>query len=571
MKRLAAFVKKNYTYLLLALIICLQVGLAIFWNCRREGFHLDELWSFGLANSNYHPHIFSDGALDKGWINSDYIKDYLVVGEDHRFDYASVIDNQKHDVHPPLFYIVLHTVCSFFPGTFSSWFAVIPNLVFFVLSLIILFKLSKLLLKNDMTSLAVVLFYGFSNAGISTAIYIRMYMLFTLFVLSYMYVHAKMVTKNEQTTGNLVALSIILFAGFMTHYYFIIIAFLISTFYSLWLLVRKQWKVFAEYAIFMLVPLLLVTVLYPTAYTTILGGNATAGINSRGQEAIKQLLSISDLPQKIIDYFYAINNQLFGLKIKQIVVTFILLAVAYAVLKRVKLTVGQSTGEIYVTKNKSHVHAIPKKFVIPRNTIAIVTLLLCTAIYFVLMSIITPEYPNVLGKDQYLYCIYPAITLLFVAAVYKILQFLNAKHIQTALLSIVVIILLIQMVLVDPNHTYLGHVANTQKSLQHGGSSCVFAAPPDQKYALLTNAQELVNCSRIYPLWTDNGIIDDNTVKNSLHEARDDDVLIYIDPSIVDDKHEALKNIASYINDKKEPFLEFVNSGNYEVYSLKQR
>ncbi len=568
MKRFAAFVKKNYIYLLLALIICLQVGLAIFWNCRRESFHLDELWSFGLANSNYHPHIFSNSALDKGWINSDYIKDYLVVDDDHRFDYASVIDNQKHDVHPPLFYIVLHTVCSFFPGTFSSWFAVIPNLIFFILSLIVLFKLSKLLLKNDVVSLAVVLFYGFSNAGISTAIYIRMYMLFTLFALLYMYIHVKMITKNEQTTGNLVALSLILFAGFMTHYYFIIIVFLISMFYSLWLLVRKQWKTFLKYAAFILAPLLLVAVLYPTAYTTILGGNTTVGINSRGQEAMKQLLSVSDLPQKITNYFYAINDQLFGLRIKQIVVALALLAIAYAVFKRVKLVISQSTGEIYITKNKSYTHAIPKKFVIPRSAIAIVILFLCTTIYFVLMSIITPEYPNVLGKDQYLYCIYPVIALLFVTAVYKILQLLNTKHIQTVLLSIVVIVLLIQMALVDPNHTYIGHATNTQKSLQHSGSSCIFAAPPSQKYAFLTNAQELVNCSKIYPLWTDDGVIDDNAVKDSLHEARNDDILIYIDPSMVDDENGALKNITSYINSEKEPSLEFINSGNYEVYSL---
>ena len=569
MRRFAAFVKKNYVYLLLTLIICCQVGLAAFWNFRREGFHVDELWSFGLANSNYHPHIFSDGALDRGWINSDYIKDYLVVDKDHRFDYASVVDNQKHDVHPPLFYIILHTVCSFFPETFSSWFAVIPNLIFFGLSLIVLFKLSKLLLKNDIASLAVVLFYGFSNAGISTAIYIRMYLLFTLFTLLYIYVNVKMITKNEQTTGNLVALSIMLFAGFMTHYYFIIIAFLVSMLYSLWLLTRKQWKTFAKYAAFALASLLLVVFLYPTAYATILGSNATVGVNSRGQEAIGQLLSVSDLPQKIIDYFYVINNQLFGLKVKQIVVILVLLAITYAVLKRVKLVISQSTGEIYITKNKSYTHVIPKKFVIPRSAIAIVILFLCTTIYFVLMSVITPKYPDVLGKDQYLYCIYPMVALLFVAAVYKVLRLLDVKHIQTVLLSVITATLLIQMTLVDPNHTYLGHATSTQKSLRHSGSSCIFVAPLDQKYAILTNAQELVSCSKIYPLWTNDGIVSDNAIRDDLGKAHDDDVLIYIDPSRIDgDKHEVLRNITNCINDKKDPYLEFINLGNYEAYSL---
>ena len=39
----------------------------------------------------------------------------------HRFDYASVYYNQTQDVHPPLFYFLLHTVCSLFPGSFTKW------------------------------------------------------------------------------------------------------------------------------------------------------------------------------------------------------------------------------------------------------------------------------------------------------------------------------------------------------------------------------------------------------------------------------------------------------------------
>ncbi len=569
MRKITSFVKKNYIYLLLTLIICLQVALAVFWNYRREGLHVDEFWSFGLANSNYHPHIFSDDALDNGWIDSSYIRDYLVVDEDHRFDYVSVINNQKHDVHPPLFYIILHTVCSFFPGTFSTWFAVIPNLIFFALSLIILFKISKLLCKNDVISLVVVLFYGFSNAGISTAIYIRMYMLFTLFALSYIYIHTKMIVYNRQTVGNLIALSAVLFAGFMTHYYFIIIAFLVSSFYSLWLLYRKKFKSFGKYALFLLTPLLLVAIIYPTAYATILGTNSTAGVSNRGSEAIRQLLSISNLPQKLLDYFYAINNQLFGQKLKQILIILMLCAIIYVVFKSAKLVINSSTGEILILQNKVYRHSRKKVYTVSRNAIALIIIFASVAVYFTLMSVITPEYSSALAKDQYLYCIYPIVAIIFVLLLYYALRCIRVKHIQIASIIIVSIILIVQTLLVNPNHVYIGHAISTQKSLQHKGATCIFAAPPSQKFAVLTNAQELVSCSRIYPLWTDDGYINDDSTKNDLREVENEsDVLIYVGTfNSRDSQDNIAERVADYVDSGRDPLLEFGNY-DYKVYSL---
>lgn len=40
---------------------------------------------------------------------------YVMVAENERFDYATVYYNQTQDVHPPLYYFFLHTVCSAVP------------------------------------------------------------------------------------------------------------------------------------------------------------------------------------------------------------------------------------------------------------------------------------------------------------------------------------------------------------------------------------------------------------------------------------------------------------------------
>ena len=33
---------------------------------QKAGFFVNEIWSYGLANSNYHPFLYSDGALEHG-------------------------------------------------------------------------------------------------------------------------------------------------------------------------------------------------------------------------------------------------------------------------------------------------------------------------------------------------------------------------------------------------------------------------------------------------------------------------------------------------------------------------
>lgn len=77
------------------------------------------------------------------WELSEVYKDYITVGADERFDYASVYYNQTMDVHPPLYYFILNTVSSFFAGSFSKWYGIGINLAIFPIIQIMLFALCK--------------------------------------------------------------------------------------------------------------------------------------------------------------------------------------------------------------------------------------------------------------------------------------------------------------------------------------------------------------------------------------------------------------------------------------------
>ena len=114
------------------------------------------------------------------------MNEYLAVYPEHRFDYAQVVQNQIIDAsHPPFYYALVHTVCSFFPEVFSKWLAFVINLAMMAGALIMLFKIGKRVTDNNLYALIAVGGYALSIACITTTIYLRMYASLTFFVLSF--------------------------------------------------------------------------------------------------------------------------------------------------------------------------------------------------------------------------------------------------------------------------------------------------------------------------------------------------------------------------------------------------
>lgn len=77
---------------------------------------MDEVWLYGLANSKNYAHLFMQEGWDADWIEPSYFENYIEVQPGEEFSYGAVFRNQTEDNHPPLFYLVLHTVSSFFPN-----------------------------------------------------------------------------------------------------------------------------------------------------------------------------------------------------------------------------------------------------------------------------------------------------------------------------------------------------------------------------------------------------------------------------------------------------------------------
>ncbi len=265
--------------IVLAIIITLQLIFIIFnFTVVKQGLHSDEIWSYGLANSYYEPYIFQ--TADENyythygiWESGEVYKDYLTVNEENRFSYDSVWYNQSADLHPPLYYAVLHTICSLFLGQFSLWFGFSINLISFIIAQIFLYKTGKEIFKSRYISLLTCLFWGFCIGALDNFIFIRMYAMETAEAIILLYLHCKLYSKKDNPTylKNMLPIVILTIMGSLTHHYFMAYAGLLSAMFCFYYLFKKQIVNMFVYAFSMISSILATYWIFPATLYHIIG------------------------------------------------------------------------------------------------------------------------------------------------------------------------------------------------------------------------------------------------------------------------------------------------------------
>lgn len=302
-------------------LLLMALGGMLYYGNRKEGYHVDELYSYGLANSEYLPFMHfgdmeysvKDWMLEYGagenlfdltknllkdyrilsengfrikeseiyqaylraqansadtrtttWVSGQDYLDYLAASRTNRFNYASVYYNQRGDVHPPLFYLILHTVCSFFPEHFSKWLGLIPNFCYMMLALALLYRLVSRHLGGRGFALAVTGAFALSQGMVTTAVFLRMYALLTLMVLWCFALHLELLENQGKLSKSLhrrLLLSALL--GYLTHYYFVLYIMMAALVVSIALMFHKKWKMLLRYVLTMMEAAFLGLVIWP--------------------------------------------------------------------------------------------------------------------------------------------------------------------------------------------------------------------------------------------------------------------------------------------------------------------
>lgn len=248
--------KRKGFYFALVLLVLIQAGNIVYTFVNvKEGYHSDEAWSYGLANSYYRPFLhLPEGASYRDfylelventnqWISGNLFKDYITVQPTERFAYGSVYSNQVLDCHPPLYYMLLHTVCSFFPDQFSWWYGLALNLVFFLGTQVFLFLAAEKLSGSRAAAFLACVFYGGGQGVLCTFTYIRQYSLLTLLCVAFTYwgicLYRQYVEKAKFRKSTLAAAGITALLAFLTHYYAIAYMGVFTALFCLWLLLKR--------------------------------------------------------------------------------------------------------------------------------------------------------------------------------------------------------------------------------------------------------------------------------------------------------------------------------------------
>ena len=230
-------------------VFAISMLMLVYYSVEKSGMFIDEIYSYGLSNGEYTPFItdvYERDIIDKIY-TSEQLTDYLIVDEDEGFDYGSVYYNQTKDVHPPLYYFMLNEVCSVFRGGFTKWTGLALNMVIHFMTLLLLYKTAKKLFSSETVPPLVVFLYGLSSMGLSTALMIRMYCLSTMFSVLLLYL---LISYGEcKRWYKAVFIGLTVFAGLMTHYYFVIYAFILCFVFLIRFIRRREYKAAVGFAV----------------------------------------------------------------------------------------------------------------------------------------------------------------------------------------------------------------------------------------------------------------------------------------------------------------------------------
>ena len=80
---------------------------------------------------------------ENNWMDGEELYRQITVSPDERFDYLQVYINQAMDVHPPLYYFIVHTVFGIFAGSYLDAYLFGINLFFLLGTCVVLYRMAE--------------------------------------------------------------------------------------------------------------------------------------------------------------------------------------------------------------------------------------------------------------------------------------------------------------------------------------------------------------------------------------------------------------------------------------------
>lgn len=231
--------KKYKWYLLFIIIVSAIVIIGLLK--QKAGMHVDEYYSYGLANHEDNGDIYIAPPNGEKLDAREVFDDYFYADD---FSIHNVWANQTYDVHPPFYYLLFHIWGLITHNFLGLKTGVLFNLIFHIINIgLVYIIIDELLKEKERYALIGAFLYAFSPVVLGNVLFIRMYVMVQTFILLLILCTIKRKTQKQY----MVCLYLISVAGALTHYYFLVFLFYYAIVYLLKMCITKKWKEFWKF------------------------------------------------------------------------------------------------------------------------------------------------------------------------------------------------------------------------------------------------------------------------------------------------------------------------------------
>lgn len=341
---------------------------------------------FGLASYNK-TEIQNNNDFYNVWHDKEYYQDYLKVNDNEKFMFSQIIENQKNDNHPPLYYLILRIAMGFNIDGYSKWIGIAINIIIYIFITIFMYLIISKLLKGKERykekSVVLAFISSIMLSAVTSAIFIRMYALSTLNVVITTYLHLKLLGKENKSNMILIGISLSALIGSLTHYYYLFYLIALFIMFVIKYIKEKKYKQLIKYVLAMVIAGGCSLIIFPYSISHIFFGY-------RGQGVLNHLSNISQYFVNILLYLFITNVYVFN----NFLIVLILGIVSVCIYKMIRHKKIMEEKNQYV-----------KYIAIP------------TLFYFIIVSICSPYI-----ELRYIVAVAPMIFILVLYFIYEILQ-----------------------------------------------------------------------------------------------------------------------------------------------------
>ena len=419
---------KKIEIVVISIILILQTLIYIFVGTKKSYIHMDEAYSMGLASYD-RVEIQDNEDFYNTWHSKEYYEDYISVQENEKGRYAQVYENQKNDVHPPLYYLFLRIAMGFSKNGYSKWSGIVVNIIIFIGITLLTYLILQELLKNEKyseeKSAILALISAITMASLTNVIYIRMYALSTFNIMLTTFLHMKLIKCGKLNSKLLICIGLSALFGSLTHYYYLFFLAMMYLIFAIKFAKEKNWENLGFYTLTMVIAAIISLAIFPYSINHMFFGY-------RGQGVIDKFKDISMFFENIKNYLAKVNrfcfNEIgFGILLLEIC-AYIYLKTRKIILKNTKKDLIENDkclDKYEVVQNKEHLYKCK-------------IILAPTLFYFLLVAVASPWIE--------LRYIMPICSLIFIIGIYFayiLLKNIFSERVTNILLSVILISIMI--------------------------------------------------------------------------------------------------------------------------------